>query len=222
VARAKLWAIQNKESFTSVISDLKVKVDDLEAKVVGASEQTLELFTTAKRLATTKLGAEVKLNNFVEARRKAAATLAVKRMQHAGLIDAWNVWAQQGSKARQIAVAEERIRARVRRSRLVPAMDSWYAVLRAARTEARAKAFALMLSGRRTKSSLKCWSSATWTAKWTENVLIARARMAELRGRSQCQLLIAVIKTWDDFTELESESSRASQSTAHMGKFVAC
>jgi hypothetical protein len=221
MARAKLWAIQNKASSSTVIADLRGKVEDLEAKLEGATEQTLELFTTATKLATKKQGTEIKLNNFIVARRRAAATLAVKRMQQAGLMSAWNVWTRLGKEARQMAVVEQRIFARVQHNRLAGALESWYDVLRAARREARAKAFALVLSGRRKLLLLRSWSSATGSAKWIENVMATRARLAESRARAQCQLLAGVLRSWDEFIEQESENSRASL-TANVSKFVAC
>jgi hypothetical protein len=222
VARAKLWAVQNKESSITVVAELKGKVEDLEVKLGRATEQTLELFNTAKKLASKKLGAEVKLNNFVEARRRAAAILAIRRMQQAGLMEAWGVWAHLGTAARKLTVAEERIIARILHNRLAAAMLSWSAVLRTARLEARAKAFAFVLSSRRIMSVLKWWASATRSAKWTEHVLIARARLAEMRGRAQCQLLMTALRTWDEFTEQQSEQSRASITSANISKFVAC
>jgi hypothetical protein len=222
MARAKLWAIQNKASSIAVVADLKGKVEDLESKIEGATEQTLELFTTAKNLATKKLGTEIKLNKFVEARRRAAATLAVQRMQHAGLKGTWSLWVNISREARQTAVAEERIIARIAHNRLAAAIELWHNVLRSARYEARAKAFAFVRSGRRILLVLKWWSSATASAKWTEKVLTTRAKLAELRARIQCQLLVGVLRTWDEFIEMESENSRASLTSANISKFVAC
>ena len=222
LAKAKLWAIENKESSSTIVADLQRKVEDLEAKVLEASQQTSELFFTANKMATEKLGAEVKLNNFVEARRRAAAISAVQRLQQAGLKEVWSVWAHLGTKARLMAVAAQRIMAQGVHFRLATAIESWFDVHRAARSAARANAFAIILRGRRTKSVLKWWTSAAESSKWTENVLIVRARLAEIRGMAQCQLLFTVLRAWDEFTELASENSNSSLTSANVNKFVAC
>ena len=67
---------------------------------------------------------------------------------------------------------------------------------------------------------LKWWTSAAESTKWAESVLIVLARLAEIRGMSQCQLLITAFRAWDEFTELGSENSHSSLTSKN--KFEAC
>ena len=148
--------------------------------------------------------------------------MAVQRMKQTGLKGAWGVWAHLSLHERRMTVAETRIIAKMTHGKLAAAMETWKDLLRAARRDARAKAFAVALVGRRSVSVLKWWSTVMNSAKWTEQVLLARTSLAELRGKSKTQLLVSAIRTWDNFKEQEAENAcnGSPQDSPNKTKFV--
>ena len=217
LARAKLWVTQTQESSCAAVADLRRKAGQLEDDIARASEESLQLYTKSTMLANKMLGAEVKLKTYAEGRQKAAAVLAVQRMQEHGLASMWSTWTKTCKEARRITVAEERLLALVMVCGLASAWDSWRDALRAARRERRAAVFAVAKSKWRSRALLQWWRSASGSMAWAVQIMTTRAALAESKALSKCQKILAVFRTWRELRGARSESSSVS---ANLSKFV--
>ncbi len=223
VGRAKLWAKQAQDTSRAAVADLQRRTVELEEDMGLASGATQQLYATATRLSKAKLGAEARLQGYSEARRLAAGQLAMQRMRGYGLRASWDVWAMNGLESRRAAVAEERVRAKLARSRRGLNLGAWREAVRESKRERRALKFLAILTDRRLLAGLRAWRARAAEAAWTERVVTTKGKLAQLRAVQQCQMLTRMCRSWEEVKDLRSEDSAAlSRTSAHLSKFVAC